>query len=188
MCKLKKALYGLKQEPMTWSDSIDNFLTSLGFTKSKEDSNLYYKVEYGNPVMLLLYVDDLFVTGMDELIADTKIKLAAKFEMKYLGMMHYLLGMEVWQSADGIFYGQGKYAVDILQRFRMMECKEMATPMASNLNLLNDGSSETVDAIMYRQTIGSMMYLTNMRLDICFTVNTLRNFMTDMRHVHLIVA
>ena len=71
---------------------------TLGFTKSKADSNLYYKVEYRNLVMLLLYVDDLFVTCMDGLIADTKRNLAAEFEMKDLGMMHYFLGMEVWQS------------------------------------------------------------------------------------------
>ena len=77
--------------------------------------------------MLLLYVDDLFVTGMDGLIADTKRKLPAKFKMKYLGMMHYFLGMEVWQSADGIFLGQGKYAIEILKRFGMMDCKAMAT-------------------------------------------------------------
>ena len=67
----------------------------MSFTKSKADSNLYYKVEYGNPVMLLLYVDDLFATGMDGLIADMKRNLAAEFEMKDLGMMHYFLGMEV---------------------------------------------------------------------------------------------
>ena len=95
----------MKQAPRTWSGRIDSFLSSLGFTKSKADSNLYYKVEDGNLVMLLLYVDDLFVTGMDGLIADTKRKLAAKFKMKDLGMMHYFLGMEVWQSADGIFLG-----------------------------------------------------------------------------------
>ena len=57
--------------------------------------------------MLLLYVDDIFVTGMDGLIDDMKRKLAAEFEMKDLGMMHYFLGMEVWQSVDGIFLGQG---------------------------------------------------------------------------------
>ena len=73
--------------------------------------------------MLLLYVDDLFVTGMDGLIADTKRKLAAEFEMKDLGMMHYFLGMEVWHSADGISLGQGNYAVEILKRFGMMDCK-----------------------------------------------------------------
>ena len=94
---------------------------TLGFTKSKADSNLYYKVEDGNPVMLLLYVDDIFVTGMDGLIANTKRNLATEFEMKDLGMMHYFLVMEVWQSSDRIFLGQGKYAIEILKRFVMME-------------------------------------------------------------------
>ena len=58
--------------------------------------------------------------------------------------------MDVWQSADGIPLGKGKYAVEILKRFRMMECKAMDTPMASNLKLLSDASSESVDATMYR--------------------------------------
>ena len=123
VCKLKKALYGLKQTPRTWYGIIDSFLSSLGFTKTKADSNLYYKVEKGNPVILLLYVDDLFVTGMDGLIADMKRKLDAKFEMKYLGMMHYSLDMEVWKNVDGIFLGQGKYAIEILKRFGMMDRK-----------------------------------------------------------------
>ena len=61
--------------------------------------------------MLVLYVDDQFVTGIDGLITDMKRKLDAEYEMKDLGMMHYFLGMEVWQSADGIFLGQGKYVV-----------------------------------------------------------------------------
>ena len=77
----------------TWYNRIDSFLSSLGFTKSKADSNLYYKVEDANPVILLMYVDDLFVIGVDGLIDDTKMKLAAEFEMKDLGMMHYFLGM-----------------------------------------------------------------------------------------------
>ena len=81
-----------------------------------------------------------------------------------------VLGMEVWQRADGIFLGQGKYAVEILKRFRMMDC--MTTPMASNLKLLSDASSEMVDATMCHHMIGSLMYLMNTRLDICFVVNT----------------
>ena len=120
--------------------------------------------------MLLLYVDDLFVTGMDGFIVDTKRKLVAEFEMKDLGMMHYFLCMEVWQSAEAIFLGQGMYAVEILKRFGMMDCETMATPMASNMKLLIDASSEVVDATMYCQMIGSLMYLTNMRLYIFFNL------------------
>ena len=112
--------------------------------------------------MLLLYVDDLFVTRIDGLIVDTKRKLAAEFKMEDLGMMHYFLGMEVWQTMDGIFLGQGKYAVEILKRFGMMEYKAMATPMALNLKLLSDASLERIDATMYHQMIRSLMYLTNM--------------------------
>jgi hypothetical protein len=70
---------------------------SLGFTKSKANSNLYYKVVDGGPMILLLYVDDLFLTGDEKLITESKRKLATKFEMKDLGMMHYFLGLEVWQ-------------------------------------------------------------------------------------------
>ena len=96
--------------------------------------------------------------------------------------------MEVWQSEDGIFLRQGKYAVEILKRFKMLDCKAMATPMASNLKLLSDASSELVDATIYRQMIGSLMYLTNTRPKICFVVNTLSQFLMDMKHVHLIAA
>ena len=76
------------------------------------------------------------------------------------------------------FLGQGKYAVEILKRFGMMECKDMTTAMESNMKLLSDASSETVDATMYRKMIGSLLYL---RPYICFAMNTLR-------HVHLMVA
>ena len=105
VCKLKKALYDLKQAPKTWYNRIDHFLTSLCFTKSKVDAKLHYKFEEGNIVMLLLYVDELFLTGANGLISDTKRKLASKIEKKDLGMMHYFLGMEVWKNADGISLG-----------------------------------------------------------------------------------
>ena len=58
--------------------------------------------------------------------------------MKDLGLMHYFLVLEVWQSSEGIFLNQGKYAVEILKRFDMLECKSMATPMDTNLKLLAD--------------------------------------------------
>ena len=74
---------------------MDILLVTLGFIESKEDSNLFLKVEGGRPVMLMLYVDDLF------LIEVARRRLAAEFEMKEFDMMHYFLGMEVWQNIHG---------------------------------------------------------------------------------------
>jgi hypothetical protein len=188
VCRLKKDLYGLKQEPRAWYGRIDNFLMSLGFTKSSADPNLYFKVEDGELVILLLYVDDLFLTGAEKLITECKRKLVAEFEMKDLGMMHYFLGLEVWQRSDGIFLNQGKYAVEILKRFEMSNCKAMVTPMISNLKLLRDTTSKIVDSTLYRQIVGSLMYLTNTRPDICFVVNTLSRHLEQPRQVHLVAA
>jgi hypothetical protein len=129
VCKLKKVLYGLKQAPRAWYGRIDSFPTSLGFTKSKADSNLYFKVMNDELVILLLYVDDLLLTGEEKLITECKKRLASEFEMKDLGLMHYFLGLEVWQSPERIFLNQGKYVVEILKRFDMLECKSMNTPM-----------------------------------------------------------
>jgi hypothetical protein len=85
-------------------------------------------------------------------------------------LMHYYLGLEVWQSPEKIFLNQGKYAVEILKRFDMLECKSMNTPMETKLKLLVDTSSELVDATLYSQIIGLVMYLTNTRADICFSL------------------
>ena len=76
---------------------------SLGFSKSKADSNLYYKVDDDEIMILLLYVDDLFLTGEDKPINGCKKNLTTEFEMKDLGMMHYFLGLEVWQYPKDIF-------------------------------------------------------------------------------------
>jgi hypothetical protein len=61
VCWVKEALYVLKKAPRAWYGKIDSFLTSLGFTKSKVDSNLYLKNMNDEPIMLVLYVDDVFL-------------------------------------------------------------------------------------------------------------------------------
>ena len=138
VCKLKKTLYGLKQAPRAWYARIDSFLEIIEFTKSKADPNIYLKVMDDEPGILLLYVDDLILNGNEKLIIDCKKKLAEEFKMKDLGLMHYFLGMEVWQSPEVIFLNQGKYTVEILKIFYMLDCKSMATPMDTNLRLLSD--------------------------------------------------
>jgi hypothetical protein len=188
VCRLKKALYGLKQAPRAWYARMDSYLTRLGFSKSHADPNLYYKVVNNAPVILLLYVDDLFITGEESLIIQCKKELAIEFDMKDLGLMHYYLGLEVWQKHGEVFLGQGKYAIKILQKFGMMDCKSMDTPMNTFIRKVKDPNSDPVDPSLYRQLIGSLMYMVNTRPDICFVVNTLSQFQVEPRHEHWIAA
>jgi hypothetical protein len=90
-------LYGLKQAPKAWYARIDGYLMSLIFTKSEADPNLYYKVEDGFPLILVLYVDDLFLIRDNNLIDGCKRELSSDFKMKDLGLMHYFLRLEVLQ-------------------------------------------------------------------------------------------
>jgi hypothetical protein len=92
--------------------------------------------------------------------------------------MHYLLGLEIWQSIEKIFLNQGKYEVK-MKRFDVLKCKSTYTPMETKLKLLVDTSSELVDVALYRQIIGSMMYLTNTRPDICFSLS---QYLVEPRH------
>jgi hypothetical protein len=74
---------------------MDGFLMSLGFSKSDVDPNIYYHIDGNECLILVLYVDDLFLTGSERLIVECKRALTTKFEMEDLGLMHYFLGLEV---------------------------------------------------------------------------------------------
>jgi len=115
VCQLKRALYRLKQAPHAWYTRIDSYFTRLGFTKSEANANLYHIMVEGKPLIVVLYVDDLILTGDDHLINSCKEDLAREFEMKDMGLMHYFLGMEVWQKDGEVFVSQGKYANEILR-------------------------------------------------------------------------
>ena len=97
MCKLKRELYGLKQAPRAWYTRIDNYFTKLGFMTSEADANLYQIVVDGKLLIIILYVDDLILIGDEQLITSCKEDLAREFEMNDMGLLHYFLGLEIWQ-------------------------------------------------------------------------------------------
>jgi hypothetical protein len=97
VCRLNKVMYGLKKAPRSWYSRIDGYLMSLVFSKSVVDANLYYKIIDGESLILILYIDYLFLIGAGCLITWCKHEFTSEFEMKDLGMMHYFLGLEVWQ-------------------------------------------------------------------------------------------
>ena len=86
-------MYGLKQAPRAWYGQIDDYFQKIGFVKSDVDPNIYSLRVGDEPLILVLYIDDLFLTGSSRLIKDYKENLAAEFDMKDLGLMHYFLGL-----------------------------------------------------------------------------------------------
>jgi hypothetical protein len=154
------------------------------FTKNEVDPNLYFKLFGIDPLILVMYVDDLFVTSVEDLITGHKVDLASEFEMKDIGLMHYFLGLEVCKVSGEIFFGQGKYAIEILRRFRMEDCKLMDTPMITNIKKVINLYSNLVDPRIYMNFIGSLMYLVKTRPNMCLFVKTLIQFMVEQRKVH----
>ena len=107
----------MKQAPRAWYSKIDSYLLSMAFQKSEADPNFYFIMVEDDLLILLLYVDDLFITGEENLIAACQRDLASEFEMIDLGLMHYYLGMEVWEEDGHVFLGQEKYAANVLKIF-----------------------------------------------------------------------
>ena len=114
-------------------------------------------------LILVLYVKDLFLTGSEPLMIKCKKELVFEFEMKDLGLMHYFLGLEVWQRLNELFLSQGKYVVKLLERFGMKECNSFPTLMEINFkNLCGEvAGHDLVNPSKYRQLIGAWMFLMN---------------------------
>ncbi|KAL9308947.1 putative RNA-directed DNA polymerase [Arabidopsis thaliana] len=111
VCRLTKALYGLKQAPRAWFDTFSNFLLDFGFVCSKSDPSLFVCLQDGKTLYLLLYVDDILLTGSDQSLLEDLLKaLNNRFSMKDLGPPRYFLGIQIEDYSDGLFLHQTAYA------------------------------------------------------------------------------
>ena len=191
--RLLKCLYGLKQSPRQWNICIDTALKQLGFVRLKSDVGIYVKGEGEGAVYIALYVDDLFMVGMQpKNIEVVKQGLGKEFKMKDLGEARFLLGIEIRRQKNGdVFLVQEKYARDVLSRFNMEGCKSVSTPLELGTHLdssqqpTSDVDKEQMVGIPYRSAIGSLMYLaTCTRPDISAAVSELSKFSQNPGAAH----
>ena len=102
-----------------------------GFRKSNSDHTLFLKNQNGKVTALIIYVDDMIITGDDnEEIIKLQEHLTKEFEMKNLGGLKYFLGIKVARSKHGIFLSQRKYILNLLAETGMLKCKPADTPIA----------------------------------------------------------
>lgn len=187
--KLKKAIYGLKQGSRSWNDKIDSFLLQLGYKKSMYEPCVYLKTERNQKTVVCLYVDDFFIFSNNKQQTDfLKRRLGETFKIKDLGEVRNCLGMQVTvdKRLGVINLNQGHYVDQLLERFKMTDCKIANTPMEMSLDLnkKSNGSSDS-EQIPYQQLIGSLMYLSVLtRPDISFAVSYMSQFNNCFTETH----
>lgn len=139
VCHLHKALYGLKQAPRAWFDKISNFLLEFGFICRIHDPSLFVYYKNNDLILLLLYVDDMVLTGNNSKALDSLLEeLNKQFRMKDLGQISYFLGIHAQFHTAGLFLSQQKYAEDLLSAASMRDCAPISTPLPLQLHKVPD--------------------------------------------------
>ena len=178
VCRLNKAVYGLKQAPRAWYNELRTFLLSLGFQNSLADTSLFILHTGNQHIYLLIYVDDILITGNTVTgIQRILTLLAERFSVKDPEDLNYFLGVEAHHTKEGLHLCQRKYILDLLHKYDMLNAKPVTTPMASSPKLHLKSGISLSDPTKYRRLIGSLQYLQFTRLDIAFAVNKLSQFM-----------
>lgn len=189
VCKLKRSLYGLRQALRQWNMEFTKRLCVFGFIQSTVDPCLFMYDSDNGSLFLLVYVDDLLITGTSvELIEDLKILLHQAFTIKDLGCANIFLGLEITRSKEGIYVNQKKYITDILLDTEMNEAKPTQTPLPPGLQLQDDVGENLVDASQYRRLIGRLLYLNFTRPNITYAVHYLSQIVHNPRKPHLQAA
>ncbi|RVX23533.1 Retrovirus-related Pol polyprotein from transposon TNT 1-94 [Vitis vinifera] len=150
VCRLRRSLYGLKQSPRAWFSRFSSVVQEFGMLRSTADHSVFYHHNsLGQCIYLVVYVDDIVITGSDQ---DA-------------------------QSSSGVVLSQRKYALDILEETGMLDCKPVDTPMDPNVKLVPGQGEPLGDPGRYRRLVGKLNYLTITRPDISFPVSVVSQFL-----------
>ena len=104
--------------------------------------------------------------------------------MTDMGLLHFFLGLEIWQHAQGIFVSKQRYVQELLATFSMVDARPISLPMDVNQKLSKSGGSPSTNIHLYRKLIGSLIWLLNTRCDISFPVSLLAGFMSSPLQTH----
>jgi hypothetical protein len=167
VCMLKNYLCGLKQSPRMWYQKFDTNMLGLGFTRSKSDHCVYFKLIGDHIIYLVLYVDDMLLIGNNkEIIQYVKTQLSSRFDMMDLSATKFILCMEIKRDQENkkLWLNHWKYFDPILQRFNMQECKLVKVPIPIGVKLFVDQCPKTreeeghMSHVPYASEISSLMY------------------------------
>ncbi|XP_023881757.1 uncharacterized mitochondrial protein AtMg00810-like [Quercus suber] len=153
------------------------------------DSSLFVFASHQTIIYLLVYVDDIIITGnSSSQVSHLVTALSKAFELKDLGALSYFLGIQIVPSKFGLTLCQSKYAFNVLHRFKMENSKPTKTPCCPSVRLTPFDGSALSDPTEYRSMVGALQYLTFTRPDLAFSVHQLCQFMQNPTTSHLEAA
>ena len=149
----------------------------MGFVQSKFDYSLFTHTQGSSSTVLLVYVDDILLTGNNPTCVNSLKKvLDDRFGLKDLGSLRYFLGLEVARIDEGISLNQRKYALEILKDTGFIGSKPVKFLMEQNLKLSKYEGKLLADPRQFKRLIGRLLYLTLTRPDITYAVHRLSQF------------
>ena len=158
VCKLERALYGVKQSPRVWFGPFSSAMRKYGYRQSNSDHTLFLKHRQSRVTTLIVYVDDMIITGDDaEEISRLQEQFFVEFEMKHLGGLKYFLGIEVARSKSGTLLSQQKYVLDLLTIVGLLECQPVDTPIVHNHRLREYSDQVPANKVRYQRLVGKLM-------------------------------
>ncbi|KAL0402317.1 UNVERIFIED_CONTAM: Retrovirus-related Pol polyprotein from transposon RE1 [Sesamum latifolium] len=185
VCKLERSLYGLKQALRQWNLEFTFKLEDYGFHQSAHDHCLFTKATDIGLLVLLVYVDDILITGPSlSLIKEVKDHLHALFTIKDIGDARYFLGLEIARGNTGTYVAQTKYVLDILHDTELTNAKVVPTPFPQGLKLCSENSALLVNPDAYRRLVGRLLYLSFTYPDISHSVQQLSQFVNHPYESH----
>jgi hypothetical protein len=159
VCRLNKVLYGLKQAPRAWHSRLSTKLQDLSFKSSKAGTSLFFYNKGNINIYVLVYVDDIIVASSTPSATSALLSdLSKVFALKDLGDLHYFLRIKVNNVSDGLILTQEKYALDVLKRVGMSDCKSVTTPISTSekLSIYEGDLLGPDDATQYRSVVGAL--------------------------------
>lgn len=190
VCLVKKALYGLKVSPKKWYLRFSEAMTKMGFNVYSLQACLYYWRKQDQFVLVLLYVDDILLTGnCKDKINETKRRISQEFKMKHLGEPKRFLGIEIERDRrkGALYLSQRDLIQSVIRKFKLKQAATCKTPARTNQasnKSVNEVKVETrldlSSKIPYREAVGVLLYIANCtRPDISVAVNMLCRKQSD---------
>ncbi|KAI5735092.1 hypothetical protein M8J77_014056 [Diaphorina citri] len=170
VCKLKKSIYGLPNASKDWNSCATDVLQKLGFKQCISDPCVFVKPD----IIIGLYVDDILVVGVREIVTQFKCELGQHLNVRDLGVAKNLLSFQVEQTDGKVTLSQSNYINKTLTEFCMQDCKACTSPLPMGKTLEMTNNDVKVDSTMYRSAVGSVLYVANnTRPDLAYAVHKL---------------